>query len=112
MTERHALRDQPADRRRTATHDEFDRIPMAQTGAGGEGVGHVRIERVFRRVEHGGDAALGVETGAFRERRLGHDRDLHPFGQPQGHAQAGKTATDNQRIEGFSVSHAAKRQGK
>ncbi len=85
---------------------------MTQAGAGGEGIGYVRVERVLRRVEHGGDAALGVEAGTFRERRLGHDRDLHPFGQPQGHAQAGEATADNQRIERFSVGHAAKGQEK
>ena len=56
-------------------HDKLDGSPATETGAGGEGIGHVGVETVFLAIQYGGHAALGVQTGAFGERRLAQNRD-------------------------------------
>ena len=63
-----AERDQLAHRVGAVAHDGFDRVPIAQAGAGAQRVVDVRFERVVD-APHAGDAALrvgGVGLGAAR----------------------------------------------
>ena len=55
-------------------HDHFDHCGIAQLAAGGERIGHVIVEAILR-VEHAGDAPLGVAAIGLSQAALGDDDD-------------------------------------
>ena len=60
--------DQLVDALRGLADHVLDHLPVAERAAGLEGVGHVVLEAVVR-IEHGGDAALGVGAVGLLQRR-------------------------------------------
>ena len=64
--------DQFADPLRRLADHVLDHLPIAQRAAGLERVGHVVLEAVVR-IEHAGDAALGVVAVRLHDAVLGDD---------------------------------------
>ena len=95
----HAAIDQPLDRLARVRHGMTHRGFVAQAGTGGQGIGHMGFHAVVG-IEHGRDAALGVERAAFGKRALGNDRDsLSAVRQAQGQGKTGRAAANDDDIE-------------
>ena len=62
--------------------DQLDDLGVAEPLAGGQGVGDVVVELVFR-VENPGDSALGVVAVALADLVLGDDQDPVRLGNAQ-----------------------------
>ncbi len=93
----HPLIEQPMDILRTPLDDQMHDIRIAETGAGNKGVIHMGIDgSVFG--EDSRDTALGIEGIAFLQGTFGDHGDAQALPQPQGQAQAGGTAPDNEYI--------------
>ena len=73
-SESRAERDQLAHRVGAVAHDGFDRVPVAQPGAGAQRVVDVRLERVVD-APYAGDSALRVGGVGLVARGLGQHRN-------------------------------------
>ncbi len=79
LGEGHALLDQPVDALAALRYHQFDGVLVAQAGAGDQGIVDVGVDGVVR-VQHRGNAALGVVGIAVLQRRLGQHGDAHGWG--------------------------------
>ena len=96
--ERHALGDQPVERR-SGVFDHMARGGrVAQSGSGGHGVLYVLGEGVFPR-EYRGDAALRLCARPFQQRFFGDDSDFSLVGELQCQRKSGKAAAYDQGIK-------------
>ena len=82
----------------------LDHGRIAQRAAGLKRVGHVVLEAVVR-VEHGGDAPLGVGAVRLADVLLGDDQDREFRIDGQRRPQPGQPAADDQHV-GEEVRHA------
>jgi hypothetical protein len=98
--ERNALRDKPVDRLATMFDDETGCDRVAQTGAGGERILDVRLDRVGI-IEYRSDAALSPGSRQFLDCPLGDKRNAVCVGKPQRNGLAGQTAAEHQDVERF-----------
>ncbi len=107
-TELDAAGDEPVYAGRSAADDELDGVAVAQAGARREGVLDVCAEGVVA-AEHGGDAALGVERGALRERLLRQHQGVEAgIGNAQGEAQSREPPADHQHVRTPWLRHGRK----
>ena len=81
-----------------------NQIRFAQTGAGNQGVLHMRIDGITT-IEHGGYAALGVERRTLAQTAFRYQCHAANICQVQGKTQPGGTATDHQHIVFLLVTH-------
>ena len=95
--EARAERDQLAHRVGAVAHDGFDRVPIAQPGAGAQRIVDVRLERVVD-APYAGDSALRVGGVGLVARGLGQHRDGAGLGRLDREHQSGDTAADNQVV--------------
>ena len=79
-----------------ADHPLHD-LGIAERAAGLERVGHVVLEAVFR-IDHAGDAALGIGAVGVLQAVLGDDQDREPRIGAQGGANPGQPAADDQHV--------------
>ena len=96
--ERHALINQPLNHFAAAGHDMARNRLVAQTGAGDQGILHMRLDRVIRR-QYCGDPALRPIACAVEQLTLGDDAHPALFGQVQSGGQAGQAAAYDQYFE-------------
>ena len=97
-------------------HQDPDGVGIAQSGAGGQGVGQMEVGRVLVPAEHGGHTSLGPTGGRLGQLRLG--QHAHPDvpgrtspspvgaqggGQPHGGRQPGHTTAQNENVESGGV---------
>jgi len=103
-----AVVDQPLDTPARVFDGILDHGGIAQAGAGAEGILDVGLQRILL-VEHDRDPSLGVQRGALAQRRLGEQGDAGRRCEPQGQAEPGGAAADDQDIEGGCRTHAGAR---
>ena len=82
-------------------------LGQAQTGAGIECVGDMRLETVVRR-GYGGNAPLGPVRGPAPDGVLGDDGDTCRSGQTQGGREPGGTAADDEHVGSMTIRHACR----
>jgi len=93
----HALIHQPLDTFPGPANGIFDDVAVTEPGTGDQGVFDMRKLAVIV-VEHGGDAALGIVSGAQLQRAFRQDRYLGVVRQFQGQRQARGTAADDEHV--------------
>jgi hypothetical protein len=93
--------DTPADQRLNAPRAFFDNqvddVGMAETGARGQSVLDVKIERVIT-IEHGRNTALGLIGIALHGLFFGNQRDTPDLGGVEGKQQPGNPTANDQEI--------------
>ena len=97
LVELRAPLDQFRDARGRLAHDALDHLRIAQRTAGLERVGHVLLEAVVR-IEHAGDASLGVAAVGLLDALLGDHDDREFRIDRQRRPQAGQPAADDEHV--------------
>ena len=87
-----------ADARRALGDERAHGVHIAETGAGGEGVGQMQVGGI-RILECGGDAALRIARRRVRQLTLGeHDDRQAARGSVQGGGEPGNTAAEHEDV--------------
>ena len=97
LVELRAPVDQFADALRPFANDPLDHRGIAQRAAGFERVGHMVLETVVR-IEHAGDAPLGLVAVRLLRGLFGGDDDRQFRIDPQRRPQPGQPAADDQHV--------------
>jgi hypothetical protein len=92
--ERHALFDEPFDRRTAVLADKARRALVNEASAGLLGVANVQVHAVVV-AQHAHDPALGPGCGSLVEATLGEQDDWVAVGEVEGDRQASETGSDD-----------------
>ena len=106
--EAHPAAHQVANARRPLAHHQFHHLAVAEAGAGGQGVLHVKFVGIVH-VQNGGNAPLGQIGIAFHGLLFGDHGHAADLGRPECKIEPGNTTADNHEI-GLNV-HGDSRSG-